>query len=44
MQGTNLAADSHRSVPQDNWSLTASSGKANGWRTRESAILDLFSN
>ena len=44
VKDSNLAADSHRSVPQDNWSLTASSDKANDWRTRERAILDLFSN
>ena len=30
--------------PQDNWSFTASSGKANGWRNREHVVLDLFSN
>ena len=30
--------------PQDNWSLTASSGKANDWRNREHVVLDLFSN
>ena len=26
------------------WSSTASSGKANDWRTRERVVLDLFSN
>ena len=31
-------------VPQDKWSSTASSGKANDWRTRERVVLDLFSN
>ena len=29
---------------QDNWSLTASLGKANDWRNREHVVLDLFSN
>ena len=33
-----------RSVSQNNWSLTASSGKANDWRNREHVVLDLFSN
>ena len=39
-----VCANSLRSVPQDNWSSTASSGKANDWRTRERVVLDLFSN
>ena len=26
------------------WNSTASSGKANDWRTRERVVLDLFSN
>ena len=26
------------------WSSTASSGKANDWRTRERVVLDLFAN
>ena len=34
----------HRSIPQDNWSSTASSGKANDWRNRARVFLDLFSN
>ena len=29
--------------PHDNWSSTASSGKANDWRTRERVVLDLLS-
>ena len=33
-----------RSVPQDNWSSTASSGKANDWRNRARVVLNLFSN
>ena len=28
----------------DNWSSTASSGKANDWRNRQRVVLDLFSN
>ena len=39
-----LTADSLRSFPQDNWSLTASSGKTNDWRNREHVVLDLFSD
>ena len=31
-------------VSQDNWSLTALSGKAHDWRNRERVVLDLFSN
>ena len=30
--------------PQEKWSSTASSGKANDWRTRENVVLDLLSN
>ena len=30
--------------PQDNWSSTGSSGKANDWRNRARVVLDLFSN
>ena len=30
--------------PLDNWSSTASSGRANDWRNREHVVLDLFSN
>ena len=41
---SNLTADSLRGVHQDKWSSTASSGKANDWRTREHVVLDLFSN
>ena len=37
-------AGSLRSFPQDNWSSTASSSKANDWRTWQRAVLDLFSN
>ena len=33
VKGANLTADSLRSVPQDHWSSTASSGKANDWKT-----------
>ena len=32
------------SVGMCRWSSTASSGKANDWRTRERVVLDLFSN
>ena len=36
-----LTADSLRSFPPDNWSLT---GKVNDWGNREHVVLDLFSN
>ena len=39
-----VAIDSFRSVPQESWSSTASSGKANDWRNRRRVALDLFSN
>ena len=39
-KGTNLTAGSLQRLPQDNWSLTASSGKANDWRTRQRVVLD----
>ena len=43
---SNLTADSLRSVPQDKNGAhsTASSVKANDWRTRERVVLDLFSD
>ena len=39
-----LTAGSLQRFPQDNWSPTASSGKANDWRNREHVVLDQFSN
>ena len=39
-----LVLDSLRSVPQESWSRTTSSGKTNNWRNREHVVLDLFSN
>ena len=43
-KGSNLTAGSIQRFSQDNWSLTASSDKANSWRNREHVVLDLFSN
>ena len=40
----NLTAGSLQRFHQDNWSSTASPGKANDWRSRERVVLDLFSN
>ena len=40
----NLTAGSLQRLRQDDWSLTASSGKANDWRNRQRVALDLFSN
>ena len=39
-----LTADSFQRFPQDEWSSISSSCKANGWRYRERAVFDLFSN
>ena len=39
-----LTAGYLQRFPQDNWSPTTSSGKANGWRTREQEVLVPFSN
>ena len=39
-----LTVGSLQRFPQENWSLTASSGKANDQRNRERVVLDLFSN
>ena len=39
-----LTAGSLQRFPQDNWSPTASSIKANNWRNRKHVVLDLFSN
>ena len=43
-KSNHLSAGSLRSVPQESWSLTASSGKANEQRNPEHVVLDLFSN
>ncbi len=43
-QSNHPVADSLRSFPQDSWSCTALSGKANDSRNRERVLLHLFSN
>ena len=43
-KSNHLTAGSLQRFHQDNWSVRASSGKANDQRNREDAVLDLFSN